>query len=134
MWISGVSIYSFVIAVICFNICLVVISVLRRNTIFLVKSSTSMLLLLSLLGIIRLLLPLDMYHAVVIQSSKVIPWITGLLRKPLLGYITLWMLMVFIWVIRHNIICIQFKAPIIILEHIWGTIAEIQVEYGAGTL
>lgn len=113
--ISGVSIYSFVIAVICFNICLLVISFLRRNTIFLVKISTSMLLLLSLLGIIRLLLPLDMYPAVVIQSSKVIPWIKGLLGKPLFGYITLWMLMVFIWIL--GAVLALFKASVnLILE------------------
>ena len=74
-----------------------------------------MLLLLLLLGIIRLLLPLDMYHAVVIQSSKIIPWIKSLLGKPLFGYITLWMLLVFIWVLGS--VLALFKAAVnLILE------------------
>jgi len=80
MGISGVSVYSFASSLLFFNIGLLLISRLRRSTAFLVKNSTTALMLLLLLSIIRILLPLDLSSAFVIQSKKILPLLQKILN------------------------------------------------------
>ncbi len=67
------SFYSFLVAIVWFNIALFLVSVLSRRTYFLVKYSTSVLLICSALGIVRMLLPLDFSFTYVIRSYKIMP-------------------------------------------------------------
>ncbi len=95
----GISVFSLIMAIICFNLLLLVIAFLRRNTMLLVKNSTSVLLLILLLGIIRLFVPIDMPNAAVIHSDKVMPGIQNLLGEQLFGEITLWMALGIVWIL-----------------------------------
>lgn len=80
-----VSVYSCASAIIFFNLALIVVFILRRNTTFLMKHSTRSLLLLAALGIVRLLLPIDLPGAVIIPSETILPRIHSLMAEPLWG-------------------------------------------------
>ncbi len=67
------SFYSFLVAIVWFNIALLLVSILSRRTYFLVKYSTSVKLICSALGIVRMLLPLDFSFTYVIRSYKIMP-------------------------------------------------------------
>jgi beta-lactamase regulating signal transducer with metallopeptidase domain len=67
------SFYSFLVAVIWFNIAMLFVAVLSRRLYFLVKYSTSVLLVCAALGIMRMLLPLDFSFAYVIRSFEIMP-------------------------------------------------------------
>lgn len=67
------AIYSFLVAIVWFNIAMLFVAVLSRKTYFLVKYSTSVLLVCAALGVIRMLLPLDFTFTHVIRSYKIMP-------------------------------------------------------------
>lgn len=67
------SVFSFFVAVLWLNICFYSYLYLRRQTVFLVKFSTPILFLILILGIIRVVLPLDFSFTAVIQSYKILP-------------------------------------------------------------
>lgn len=73
--IGEITAYSIVSAVLFFNLGLIFVGVLRKNTIFLVKSSTGVLELLFALSIVRLLIPWDNPYAKVIGSEHIYPFI-----------------------------------------------------------
>lgn len=70
---ATVSSYSLVTAVVVYNILLTVIYLLRKKSPFLVHCGTGVMLFVTLLAIIRLLSPLDLSRAYVIQSEKILP-------------------------------------------------------------
>ena len=78
-----VSVYSVISAILFFNIALVLVFILRRNTEFLVRYSVSVLLLLTGLSILRLFAPIDLPDAIVITSEKAIPAVESFLATPL---------------------------------------------------
>ena len=64
----GITIYSVVISVIFFNVALIAAFLMRRSNTFLARHTVSFLLLMVLLGIIRLLTPIDFDKAFVVRS------------------------------------------------------------------
>ena len=78
-----ISVYSVISAILFFDIALVLVFILRRNTEFLVRYSVSVLLLLTGLSILRLFAPIDLPEAIVITSEKALPAIESFLATPL---------------------------------------------------
>lgn len=74
------SIYSFLAAIVWFNIAMLVVAVLSRKTYFLVKYSTSVLLICAALGIVRMLLPLDFTFTHIIRSYSVMPIVRDIFK------------------------------------------------------
>ncbi|HFL3239896.1 TPA: M56 family metallopeptidase [Clostridioides difficile] len=99
MLISGVSIYSFMSALVFSSFGLLLIAVLRNRNSFLIKNRTSLLLLLLVLSIVRLLLPLDLYNTLLIESDTFLPWIQTVLEKTIFNDVTFGELIVIIWIV-----------------------------------
>lgn len=101
----SISYYSIVNAILFFYFGLIIILILRHNLTFFMKHSTWCLFLLFLFSVIRVLLPLDMTRAIVINSDKVYPWLLEKLNTSMfeseisLGYILFW-----IWVLGSIIL------------------------------
>ena len=114
----SISYYSIVNAILFFNVGLIIILIFRNNLTFFMKHSTWCLFLLFLFSVIRVLLPLDMTKAIVINSDKVYPWLLEKLNTSMFeselspGYILLW-----IWVLG---------SIILFLKDIFQFIKEIQ--------
>ena len=68
-----ISAYSICSAVIFYNLSLVLVFLLRRKTRFLARYSTSVLLFITVLGLVRLFTPIDLKPAVVIPSTTILP-------------------------------------------------------------
>ncbi len=111
-----VSAFSFAAAIIWFNVSMLVVSYLGRKTYFLAKYSTSFLVLFALLGMIRMLLPLDLPEAYVIPSYTVLPAIRRALEADIsLGttHISVSLILVAIWGIGTLIVLIKNIAQLI---------------------
>ena len=93
----GISVYSVIISIVFFNIALIAAFIMRRNNTFLARHTVSFLLLMVLLGIIRLLTPIDFDRAYVVRSYQVIPAIENFIHRPFSGSYTLGSLLLFIW-------------------------------------
>lgn len=75
------SFYSFLVAIIWFNTAMLFVAVLSKKTHFLVKYSTSILLVCAVLGIMRMLLPLDFSFTYVVRSYKVMPIVRDIFKS-----------------------------------------------------
>ena len=93
----GVTVYSIVASVIFFNIALVTAFIMRRSSTFVARRTVSYLLLMVLLGIIRLLTPIDFDKAFVVRSYQVIPMIEDFLNRPIVGSYTFGSLLLLVW-------------------------------------
>lgn len=111
----GITIYSVVISVVFFNVALIAAFLMRRSNSFLARHTVSFLLLTVLLGIIRLLTPIDFDKAFVVRSYQVIPAIEDFINRPIAGNYTLGSLLLLIWLagtvvllVRDNVKQIRF--------------------------
>ena len=111
----GVTVYSIVASVIFFNIALVTAFIMRRSSTFVARRTVSYLLLMVLLGIIRLLTPIDFDKAYVVRSYQVIPMIEDFLNRSIVGSYTFGSLLLLVWlagtvtfIVRDMIIQIRF--------------------------
>lgn len=111
----GVTVYSIVASVIFFNIALVTAFIMRRSSTFVARRTVSYLLLMVLLGIIRLLTPIDFDKAFVVRSYQVLPMIEDFLNRPIVGSYTFGSLLLLVWlagtvtfIVRDMIIQIRF--------------------------
>lgn len=111
----GVTVYSIVASVIFFNIALVTAFIMRRSSTFVARCTVSYLLLMVLLGIIRLLTPIDFDKAYVVRSYQVIPMIEDFINQPIVGSYTFGSLLLLVWlagtvtfIVRDMIIQIRF--------------------------
>lgn len=95
----GITVYSIVISVLFFNIALIVAFIMRRSSVFLAKWTVSFLLLTVLLGIVRLLFPIDFDKAVVVRSYQVIPAVEDFLRRSVVGSLSVASLLLGIWAV-----------------------------------
>lgn len=117
MNISGISIYSLASAIIFFNIGLLLIKLLRRNTAFLIQNSTKALIVLFGFSIIRVILPFDMKHAIVIQSKVILPFIINLFEMYISKSFRLGTVLIGIWIVG---------AVLIMCKSLYAFIREIQ--------
>lgn len=87
----GISVYSLISAIVCFNASILIIAIFRRNTAFLEKNGIVLLLLLTSLSMIRLFFPLDFTFAFVIVSYRILPsilvWISSTRINVFLGIV-----------------------------------------------
>ena len=97
IFVSGVSYYSLITAFICFNIGLIILAILRRQNRFLIKNSISVLIILLLLSVIRLIIPLDLSNAYVIQSVRMLPFIKQCLNSTLYDQLTWGNALLMVW-------------------------------------
>ncbi len=75
-----ISAYSACSAVIFYNLSLVLVFLLRRKTRFLARYSTSVLLFITVLGLVRLFTPVDLKPAIVIPSRYLLPAVQSALQ------------------------------------------------------
>ncbi len=95
----GISIYSVVISTVFFNIALIAAFIMRRSSVLLAKRTVSFLLLTVLLGVVRLLTPIDFDKAIVVRSYQVIPAIEDFFSSSVAGSITYGSLLLVIWLV-----------------------------------
>lgn len=93
----GITVYSVVISVVFFNLALVAAFILRRSGAYLARYTVAFLLLTVLLGILRLLTPIDFDNALVVRSYRVIPAIEAFLTRPVAGDCTIGSLLLWLW-------------------------------------
>ena len=93
----GITVYSVIISIVFFNIALIAAFIMRRSNTFLARHTVSFLLLMVLLGIVRLLTPIDFDKAFVVRSYQVIPAIEDFIIRPIAGNFTIGSLMLLIW-------------------------------------
>lgn len=93
-----VSAYSIFSAIIFYNLSLVLAFLLRRKTRFLARYSTSALLFITVLGLVRLFTPIDLKRAVVIPSTTILPAVQSalLFNIPVLN-ISIGLVLLIIW-------------------------------------
>ena len=95
----GISIYSVVVSIVFFNIALIAAFIMRRSSALLAKRTVSFLLLTVLLGVVRLLTPIDFDNAIVVRSYQVIPAIEDFFSRSVAGSITYGSLLLVIWLV-----------------------------------
>lgn len=95
------SVYSFIVAMVCFNIAMLVVAFLSKRKNFLVRHSTSVLLLFAALAIARMFLPLDFSFSYIIRSYSVLPAIGDALKTDILPgpeYLKISTLFIGVWI------------------------------------
>lgn len=80
-----VSAYSICSAVVFYNLSLILVFLLRRKVLFLARYTSSFLLFLTVLGIVRLVTPVDLAPALIITSEAVLPQIQNVLYQEIPG-------------------------------------------------
>ena len=103
--------YSLIVAIILFNIAMVVIALLRKRTKYLAKHSTAALMLLALFGALRIALPFSFPFTFVINSYGAIPWIASVLQMDILpGFVRLELqtALLLIWATGSVVMLIKF--------------------------
>lgn len=93
----GITVYSVIISIVYYNLALIAVFILRRSPRFRAKHTVSLLAFITVLGVVRLVLPIDFDAAYVVRSYKIIPAIEDFLRRPLIGTLTLGALLLFVW-------------------------------------
>lgn len=93
----GITVYSVIISIIYYNLALIAVFILRRSPGFRARHAVSLLAFVTVLGVVRLVLPIDFDAAYVVRSYKIIPAIEDFLRRPLIGTLTLGALLLFVW-------------------------------------
>lgn len=95
----GITVYSVVISVVFFNVALIAAFLMRRSNTFLASHTVSFLLLMVVLGIVRLLTPIDFDSAYVVRSYQVIPAIEDFINRPFAGRYTFGSLLLLLWLV-----------------------------------
>lgn len=95
----GITVYSVVISVVFFNVALIAAFLMRRSNTFLASHTVSFLLLMVVLGIVRLLTPIDFDSAYVVRSYQVIPAIEDFINRPFAGRYTFGSLLLILWLV-----------------------------------
>lgn len=102
----GITVYSVVISIVFYNLALIAVFILRRSPGFRAKHTVELLLFITLLGAVRLLIPID-FDAYVLRSYKVLPAIEDFLRNPLIGSLTPGKLLLLGWLIGSAVTLIR---------------------------
>lgn len=92
----GITVYSLAISIVFYNLALIAVFILRGSPGFRAKHAVSILLFITVLGVVRLLVPID-FDAYVIRSYSLIPAIEDFLKRPLIGSLTPGVLLLFVW-------------------------------------
>lgn len=112
-----ISVYSVISAILFFNVALVAVYLLRRKNSFIASYGIYTVLLVFVLGVLRLLAPVDVHGSIIVHSERVLPFLRDLVRKPLLGeaftvgtlVLCIWGLGTLIWLIRYAVQLAAFR-------------------------
>ncbi|MCL2365895.1 MAG: M56 family metallopeptidase [Oscillospiraceae bacterium] len=104
-----ISRYSIIIAIILFNLSIIIIAIMRRRTNYLVKYSTLTLVVLALLGVLRMVIPMSFPFTYVIQSFRIYPAIVAALDRPLWagGMLTTQRVILLVWGVGSAIMLVR---------------------------
>ena len=97
MSIFNVSIFSFFSSIILFNLAAIVIILYRKKTDFIVKHGINLLLLSSLLAVIRLILPIDLHNAKIINIHHIYQPIKKILFFKIGNRLFVYQLLLLVW-------------------------------------
>lgn len=95
----SITVYSLISAIFYFNINMIIISILRHNTLFKLKYSTSILVILFLGSLIRFVLPIEFSNTYVIESKWILPRIISLLHTTIYYNLSFGKILCIIWII-----------------------------------
>lgn len=93
----GITVYSLAISIVFYNLALIAVFILRRSPGFRAKHAVSLMAFITVLGVVRLVLPIDFNAAFVVRSYMIIPAAEDFLRRPLIGALTFGSLFIFVW-------------------------------------
>ena len=97
MRIFNVSIFSFLSSIILFNLAAIVIILYRKKTDFIVKHGINLLLLSSLLAVIRLILPIDLHNAKIINIHHIYQPVKNFLFFKIGNRLFVYQLLLLVW-------------------------------------
>ena len=92
----GITVYSLVVSIVFYNLALIAVFLLRRSPAFRARHTVTLLLFITVLGAVRLLVPVD-FDAYVIRSYQLIPAVEDFLKRPMFGALTPGFLLLAIW-------------------------------------
>lgn len=93
---TGISIYSVMMSILFFTAALAAVAILRRRKVDGKKRSYPLLIWITILGAARLLIPLDLSQAVVVESERIFPWVQSWFLFSIRG-VPVWKLTFVIW-------------------------------------
>lgn len=103
----SISVYSVVASIVFFNIALIVAFIMRRSSVFLARQSISFLGLMVLLGVIRLLTPIDFDGNIIVGSKYIVPGMERFLARTVAGTISVASLLLIIWFLGTIILVVR---------------------------
>lgn len=134
----GITVYSLAISIVFYNLALIAVFILRRSPGFRAKHTVSLLAFVTVLGVLRLILPIDLDAAYVVRSYKIIPAIEDFLKRHMFASFTYGHLLLALWAVGSLItvikgVCIQrrfdrFLQSIDFVDR--PKLLEIAAEYG----
>lgn len=93
----GITVYSLAISVVFYNLALIAVFILRRSLGFRAKHTVSLLAFITVLAVVRLVLPIDFDAAYVVRSYKIIPAVEDFLKRLFVASLTPGMMLLVIW-------------------------------------
>ena len=103
----GITVYSLAISIVFYNLALIAVFILRRSPGFRAKHTVSLLAFVTVLGVLRLILPIDLDAAYVVRSYKIIPAVEDFLRRPLIAPFTYGHLLLALWAVGSLVMVIK---------------------------
>lgn len=103
----GITVYSLAISIVFYNLALIAVFILRRSPGFRAKHAVSLLAFITVLGVVRLVLPIDFDAAYVVRSYKIIPAVEDFLRRPLAASFTYGHLLLALWAVGSLVMVIK---------------------------
>lgn len=103
----GITVYSVAISIVFYNLALIAVFILRRSPGVRAKHAVSLLAFITVLGVVRLVLPIDFDAAYVVRSYKIIPAVEDFLRRPLAAPFTYGHLLLTLWAVGSLVMVIK---------------------------
>lgn len=103
----GITVYSLAISIVFYNLALIAVFILRRSPGFRARHAVSLLAFITVLGVVRLVLPIDFDAAYVVRSYKIIPAIEDFLKRPLAASFTYGHLLLALWAVGSLVMVIK---------------------------
>ena len=103
----GITVYSVAISIVFYNLALIAVFILRRSPGFRARHTVSLLAFITVLGVVRLVLPIDFDAAYVVRSYKIIPAVEDFLKRPLAASFTYGHLLLALWAVGSLVMVIK---------------------------
>lgn len=103
----GITVYSLAISIVFYNLALIAVFILRRSPGFRARHAVSLLAFITVLGVVRLVLPIDFDAAYVVRSYTIIPAIEDFLKRPLAASFAYGHLLLALWAVGSLVMVIK---------------------------